>query len=292
MNMPKKYYFVVLPILALLSSCASTPASLQGAAVFAACPAFTATEQQASPPALPAAACAEQASIYSNAIWLPFFGPLYEAAINQSPDSEPGLTVLSTLLPGIGPALQSGLGAKRCLAQCLPPAAVALAQADATQIKAYFDQALDVSDGNCEHFLQQWRSGETESAATVGGLGQGRLEAVLTDTLRENRRQARQVLQRLKPTAAEVQSRIAAYDGLCSVDHALATMEDATRNQLAGSFTSDMAEQKAWLAKSGISAANDDGKPKDNIRHINNILRPTLPGLAKPAADKKKPKKR
>ena len=278
---------MVLSVLALLGGCAAAPDKLYSEAVFVACP-VVATAGVQTPPI---AACAEETSIYSDAVWVPFFGPLYEAAENRNPDSEPGLTVLATLLPGIGPALQTELGAKRCLAQCLPPAAVALAQADATRIKAYFDLALDVSDGNCQQFVQQWRGGETVSAATVGGLGQGRLEAVLTDTIRENRRQARQILQQLKPPVADVQSRIAAYDGLCSADHALATLEDATHNQLADSFTSDMAEQKAWLTKSGIAAQDANGKPRDNINHINNIQRSSIPGLARPAADKKKPKK-
>jgi hypothetical protein len=290
MNMPKKYYFVVLPFLTLLYGCAATPNQLlYSATVFAACPAAAKTDAPATPPALPAATCAEQASLYSDAVWVPFFGPLYEAAVNPNPDSEPGLTVLSSLLPVIGPALQTGLGAKRCLAQCLPPA-TALTQTDDAHIKAYFNQALDVSDDNCRHFLQQWRGGESASAETIGGPAQGRLEAVLADTIRENRRQARQILQQLQPTVADVQSRIGAYDGLCSVEHALTTLEDATRNQLSGSFISDMAEQKNWLTKSGI-AAPDDGKPKDPIRHINNILRPGAPGAARPLAEKKKAKK-
>ncbi|MDD4915404.1 MAG: hypothetical protein PHW13_10275 [Methylococcales bacterium] len=265
-------------MLTLACGCAAGPDSLHGAAVFAECP-VTAPANDAQ--ANPAAACAEQVSIYGDAVWVPVFGPLYDAAVNESPDSEPGLTVLATLLPGIGPALQTGLGAKRCLTKCLPPAA---AQADTTQTKAYFDLALDVSDDNCRHFLDTLDSGETATAATVGSLGQGRLEAVLIDTIRQNRRQARQILQQAKPTAAEVQSLIGAYDGLCSLEHALATLEDATRNQLSGSFTSDKAEQKTWLTKSGITAQNteSDGKPKDKIRHINNILKSTTPRLPTP----------
>ncbi len=278
-------------ILALTAACGSAPLKPRAASAFAACPAanagtnqFSATETGsdqtlASPAApdkssaplaeskqLPPPGCAEQTSIYSGAVWLPFFGPLYDAAINSNPGQEPALTVLATVLPGLGPALQLGLGEKICLAECLTEAAPELS--DDSLRRAYLEQALQVSDANCRRYVDQLRSAD----ATGGILAEYRLLAVMADAMEANRRQARTILVKDAADAAETRRRVEAYDSLCTLDHAAATLAAATRNQLSGSLTANAADQKMWLAEAGI-ADTPAPRPVDKNNHINNIHR-------------------
>jgi hypothetical protein len=269
------YKFILAPLaLVLLGGCAAGPDGLRSAEVFAGCPAAPAK----APAGLPAPVCAEQESIYGGAVWAPVFGPLYEAAANGDPRRDAGLTVLATLLPGIGPALMTGLGAQRCLTECLPAA-----EPDGggeSQARAYLELALDVSDRNCRRFLERLPGALPADATAGDDLAFARLAVGMADAIQENRRQARKILQQAKPARFGLQSRVAAYDGLCSAEHALATMAEATRNQLSGSQAGNAAEQKAWLAKSGVedgggrTAAEQDA-PKDAQNHINRVQRGT-----------------
>lgn len=263
----------------LLCGCAAEPPRLAGAPVFAACPA-AGREGQAT--ALPQQGCAEDISIYSPVVWLPFFGPLYDAATNTHAERAVGLSLLATVLPGIGPMIQTGLGAKQCLTQCL--AADSAYGLPTGSEQAFLQLALDVSDGNCRQFLDNLPAA-LETAAEIAEPP-ARLTPLLSDTILAERRQVRRLLESGKPTAADLPARMAAYDVLCSVDHALATLADAGRNQLAGNGNSNAQDNQAWLERDGFVAEaashKDSGGRRDGKRvsHINRINRPKQPGAA------------
>lgn len=278
----------LLPALALglMTACASEAPRLASAPAFGACPAGHCADSAAAaaPPALPQPGCSADESIYSPVVWLPFFGPLYDAATNTHPERQIGLSLLATVLPGIGPAIQTGLGARQCLTQCL--AADSAAGAGADNGKALLELALTVSDNNCRQFVDSLpgRLADAEADGAPRGLA-----PLLADTIRAERLLARQILENSHPEAAAIPAGIAAYDDLCSAEHALATLADAGRNQLGGNADSNGKDRKAWLEQNGFSAGvaaaretggGGQGQDGKRISHINRINRVRVPGAA------------
>jgi hypothetical protein len=249
--------------LSLLGGCASQPLPLASAPVFGVCPA---ADHDAPPPsaaALPQPRCVEDTSIYSPLVWLPFFGPLYDAATNSHAERQLELSLLATVLPGIGPAIQTGLGARLCLAQCLPVASAANLPSGAE--KRLLTLALDVSDSNCRQFLITLPTALGDDAAPELASGISRL---LTDAITAERLSARQTLTNATADAASLSTKIAAYDALCSVDHSLAMLTEANRNQLSGNSSSKSGAAAAGAATKQM-AAQKDGKHPSHINRIN-----------------------
>lgn len=159
------------------SGCASTANTLNSSKVFApSCPtadrlpvskddtlmstdfwdAFSATTSPSVGDAL-LTRCSQKESIYSNSVWIPVFGPLFDLSTNTNPNKKGGWYFLSTILPVIGPAAQLGYGAKQCIAECLPEIDQAKdPSSDPKLLKKYYQTALNVSDANCRTFVSRF----------------------------------------------------------------------------------------------------------------------------------------
>ena len=226
--------------LSLLTACTSAPQRLASTPVFAVCPVLERILTEKVTLAQPQLQCVQDKSIYSPLVWLPFFGPLYDAATNTHAEHQLSLSLLSTLLPGIGPAIQTGVGARQCLAQCLPQESIS--NLPISGVKHFLTLALDVSDRNCQHFLDN-----LPTALNANNAYTPELTPLLMDTIRTERQLARQNLSSLMLDATAITSKINAYDTLCSVDHALALLSDASHNQLSGNNNSNGLDRKVWL---------------------------------------------
>jgi hypothetical protein len=248
--------------------------------------------------------CSNQSSIYSNAVWVPIFGPWYDFAHNTHALKNTSWYWLSSLLPVFGPLAQIHFGETECLSACLSTPQAVLNSAESTnteQLKQLLDQALQVSDRNCQLFLNRLTvadspdaQGEFTNIEETGKLGiylQQHLWPGLQATVQANRLAARKILNCAPPSQAQdVLTVLDHYDSLCSVASATAALLSASEHQNTANNTSSYQQQSEFLRSQGFnyqltltneacvtptqSAAAIKFKPNLNRRnHINNFFR-------------------
>jgi hypothetical protein len=234
--------------------------------------------------------CSQKESVYSNAVWIPVLGPLFDLSTNTNPDRRGMWYFLSTALPIIGPAAQLSYGAKQCIAECMPrPNKV-----DDKELPAYFDRAMNVSDANCRTFLDRFYAGlnganETKdtltSISTITATGaafanplagaiisgtktilsdgitsysanylQGKLMPDLLSTIQDTRQSARAEILKSPVSVEEVVAKVNNYDALCSIENSVQFMQKAANNQNSGNKNTNEQDQKALQEKNGVSA--------------------------------------
>lgn len=285
--MPNKY---LAPICfsALMTACAGNWPPVAAGKVYAACPIPADSEisqnaaesnsgQSTGLDSTPQ--CAEAVSVYSNKIWLPLFGPLWDSLSNTDVSRKSNWYTLSTLLPVIGPAAQQTFGEKRCVAQCLAepevvaPADEAAKKAAAERLKMDLNAALKVSEANCQLYLdglmQQAMSSGYANLAALHNQADGsedsedHLLPTLIETIKSNRSKAEKLLICSPLSHAEVVAKIGSYDGLCSTDSALDAVLYVANLQNKTDSSSGRENMYVWLEKKGLTTATVTDTPKD-----------------------------
>lgn len=294
---------ILLPI--VIAGCAGTSRTLSSSKVFApSCPIanlpthqdpdlintglFTAAPQTDDPNGFHPR-CSQKESVYSNAVWIPVFGPLFDLSTNTNPDRRGIWYFLSTALPIIGPAAQLSYGAKQCIAECIPrPKDV-----PAAQLPSYFDRAMNVSDENCRTFLSRFYAsinGVNESKDTLTSIStitatgaafanplagaiisgtktilsdgitsynanylQGKLMPDLLTTIQDDRKNARKTVLTSPLSVEEIVAKVNSYDALCSIDNAVQIMRKAVNNQNSGNKKTNEEDQKELQETNGVS---------------------------------------
>ena len=219
--------------------------------------------------------CAQKESIYSNAVWFPVLGPLYDLSTNTNPRRSGIWYFLSTALPIIGPMAQLSYGAKQCISECMPPPETI----DINKLPAYFDRAMNLSDENCGTFLSRFSAGMNganeskdtlNSISTITATGaafanplagaiisgtktilsdsitsysnnylQSKLMTDLLSSIQEFRKSARTDLAKSPRSVEEVVAKVNSYDALCSIDSAVLFMQKAVNALKASQKTKD-----------------------------------------------------
>jgi hypothetical protein len=285
--MPNKY-FVLICFSTLLTACAGNWPPVAAGKVYAACPIPADSEisqnaaesnsgQSTGLDSTPQ--CAETVSVYSNKIWLPIFGPLWDSLSNTDVSKKSAWYTLSTLLPVIGPAAQQTFGEKRCIAQCLAepevvaPADEAGKKAAAERLKIDLNAALKVSEVNCRLYLdglvQQAMGSRYANLAALHEKADGsdaaedQLLPALIETIKANRSKAEKLLICSPLSSAEVVAKIGSYDGLCSTDSALDAMLYVANLQNKRDSSSGRENMYVWLEKKGLTTAAVTDTPKE-----------------------------
>ncbi|OAI27574.1 MULTISPECIES: hypothetical protein [Methylomonas] len=290
--------------LPLLNGCAATARSLSSSKVFApscptaATPTYKDPDLTISSVSLTSAGvsddqtprCSQKESVYSNAVWIPVLGPLFDLSTNTSPDRKGTWYLVSVAFPLIGPALQLSYGAKQCIAECLPTPVTRV-----PNVADYFDRALNVSDANCRTFLTRFYAnvnGANESKDSLNSLStitatgaafanplagaiisgtktvledgigsfsnnylQGKLMPDLITTIQKYRQTARKELDTplYAPDSVEdVVRSVNNYDSLCAIDTAVQIMVESVNNQNSGNDKTNNQDQNIQLKHLGL----------------------------------------